>query len=176
MKLTKIGAALILTFCGASAAMAENTITFTGTVLDTGCDIAVDGGTANATVDLGSTAATDLVTKGDLGAPKQFVIDLSSCPTANSANIVFSGQVDADAADPSYFKNSAGVGSAATNVAVQLKQGGSNGTVVENNADNDQIDLSSGAATQTYTASMIATGQAEAGDVQAVLTYNVRYN
>lgn len=175
MKLTKIGAALILTFCGASAAMASNTITFTGTVLDTGCDIAVDGGTANATVDLGSTAATDLVTKGDLGAPKQFTIDLSNCPTATSANIVFSGPVDADAADPSYFKNSAGVGSA-TNVAVQLKQGGSNGTVVENNADNDQIDLSNGAATQTYTASMIATGQAEAGDVTAELTYNVRYN
>lgn len=175
MKLTKIGAALILSFCGASAAMASNTITFNGTVLDQGCDIAVDGGTANATVDLGSTVAADLAAKGDLGAPKQFVFDLSNCPTATTANIVFSGPVDADAADPSYFANTAGIG-AATNVAVQLKQGGSNGTIVVNNADNDAIDLSSGTASETYTASMIATGQAVAGDVQAVLTYNVRYN
>lgn len=102
MKLTKIGATLILTFCGASAATASNTITFNGTVLDQGCDIAVDGGTANATVDLGSTAATDLATKGDLGAPKQFVFDLNNCPTSTTANIVFSGPVDAVAADPSY--------------------------------------------------------------------------
>ncbi|NQD60315.1 fimbrial protein [Enterobacter sp. CM29] len=175
MKLTKIGATLILTFCGASAATASNTITFNGMVLDQGCDIAVDGGTANATVDLGSTAATDLATKGDLGAPKQFVFDLNNCPTSTTANIVFSGPVDAVAADPSYFANTATLG-AATNVAVQLKQGGSNGTIVKNNADNDPITFTDGTASQTYTAQMIATGQAVAGDVNAVITYNVRYN
>ncbi|MCT4706577.1 fimbrial protein [Enterobacteriaceae bacterium H11S18] len=175
MKFTKVGAAIFFTICGVNAAMASNTITFNGTVLDKGCDITVDGGTATATVDLGSTAATDLVKMGDLGAPKQFVFDLANCPTASSANIVFSGQVDADANNPSYFKNTAEVG-AATMVAVQLKQGGSNGTIVENNADNDEIDLSSGAATETYTAQMIATGQAVAGSVKSVLTYNVRYN
>ena len=175
MKLTKIGATLILTFCGASAATASNTITFNGTVLDQGCDIAVDGGTANATVDLGSTAATDLATKGDLGAPKQFVFDLNNCPTSTTANIVFSGPVDAVAADPSYFANTATLG-AATNVAVQLKQGGSNGTIVKNNADNDPITFTDGTASQTYTAQLIATGQAVAGDVNAVITYNVRYN
>ncbi|MFG6652987.1 fimbrial protein [Scandinavium sp. M-37] len=175
MKITKIGAAIILTFCSVSAAKASNTITFNGTVLDSGCNVAVDGGTATATVDLGSTVAADLAQKGDLGAPKQFIFDLTECPTSTSADIVFSGPVDTDANDQSYFKNTAGV-SAATNVAVQLRQGGSNGTIVENNADNDEIDLSSGNASETYTAQMIATGLAVAGDVKSVLTYNVRYN
>ncbi|MDK6767095.1 fimbrial protein, partial [Klebsiella aerogenes] len=73
MKLTKIGAALVLTFGMSAAAMASNTITFNGEVLETGCTITVDGGTPDATVELGSVAATDLVAKGDLGAPKQFV-------------------------------------------------------------------------------------------------------
>ena len=147
MKLTKIGAALVLTFGMSAAAMASNTITFNGEVLETGCNITVDGGTPDATVELGSVAATDLVAKGDLGAPKQFVFTAS------------------------------GVGvTAAQNVAVQLKQGGSNGTIVKNNADNDPITLDSGSATETYTASMIAVDQAVAGTVQSVVTYNVRYN
>lgn len=45
MKLTKIGAALVLTFGMSAAAMASNTITFNGEVLETGCNITVDGGT-----------------------------------------------------------------------------------------------------------------------------------
>lgn len=63
MKLTKIGAALVLTFGMSAAAMASNTITFNGEVLETGCTITVDGGTPDATVELGSVAATDLVAK-----------------------------------------------------------------------------------------------------------------
>ncbi|MGR7197380.1 fimbrial protein [Klebsiella aerogenes] len=178
MKLTKIGAALVLTFGMSAAAMASNTITFNGEVLETGCNITVDGGTPDATVELGSVAATDLVAKGDLGAPKQFVFNLDQCPTASNVNIVFSAPVDPVAGDDSYFANTAsGVGvTAAQNVAVQLKQGGSNGTIVKNNADNDPITLDSGSATETYTASMIAVDQAVAGTVQSVVTYNIRYN
>ncbi|MGR7464448.1 hypothetical protein ACU60T_25130 [Klebsiella aerogenes] len=64
--------------------------------LQTPC-IAVENDAANAIVDSGSTVAADLTAKGDLGAPKQFLIDLSNSPTASNANIVFFGQVEEDA-------------------------------------------------------------------------------
>lgn len=177
MKLTSannLGAAMALSLCVVSSAIASNTITFNGQVLDSGCTITVDGGAADATVELGSTAASDLAEAGETGAPKQFSINLDSCPTASSANIVFSGPVDDDG-DASHFKNTAKTTSA-ENVAVLLKQGGTNGSAIENNADNDVIDLSSSSATQNYTAQLVATGVATSGDVQSVLTYNVRYN
>jgi len=153
------------------ATAANNEVTFVGSVLDTACTVTVNDG--KSTVDLGGTLKSDLAAQGDTGAPKSFSILLSGCPTdgPTAAYIKFSGETDGN---NSYFKNTA-TSSAATNVAVLIKQGE---TTVEANDGNDAITLpeAGGDVNVDYTAQLVATATgATKGAVSSTLTYNVSY-
>lgn len=153
------------------ASAANNEVTFVGSVLDTACTVIVNDG--NSTVDLGGTLKSELGAQGDTGAPKRFSILLSGCPTdgPTTAYIKFSGETDGNSG---WFKNTA-TSSAATNVAVLVKQGE---TTVEANDGNDAITLpaAGGDVNVDYTAQLVATATGVTkGAVSSTLTYNVSY-
>lgn len=155
---------------------ADNKITFTGKVIDSACTVSVNGGVA--TLDLGDTAATDIATKGQTGAPKIFNISLTSCPAAGAgvptkAFIKFSGTTDGD---ETYFKNDLTDTNAAKNVAVIIKD--SKNTAIINNDGNTAIDLpaAGGDLDIDYTASLVASAATPTkGDVSTTVTYTVSY-
>lgn len=172
-----------LTFCaltlcsifGAQAA-GTNTITFTGKVIDTACTISVNDG--NASLDLGSTLASDIATAGQTGAPKEFNVSLTSCPKAaegvpTKAFIKFSGTTDGDV---TYFKNDSASATPASNTGVMVKD--NNGTAIANNDGNTQINLpvDGGDIKMVYNAMLVATANTPTqGDVSSTLTYTVSY-
>ena len=167
-----------LMICGVFGAQAAgtNTITFTGKVIESACTITVNDG--NASLDLGSTLATDIATAGQTGAPKEFNISLTDCPKAavgipTKAFVKFTGDTDGNT---SYFKNNATRGTKAANTGVMLKD--SKGTAIVNNDGNGQIDLPTegGDISLTYSAMLVATANTPTqGDVSSTLTYTVSY-
>ena len=167
-----------LMLCGVFGAQAAgtNTITFTGKVIESACTISVNDG--NASLDLGSTLAADIATSGQTGAPKEFNISLADCPKAaagipTKAFVKFTGDTDGNT---SYFKNTSGSGTAATNTGVMLKD--SKGTPIINNDGHAQIDLPAvgGDINLTYSAMLVATANTPTqGDVSSTLTYTVSY-
>ncbi|EOB9989643.1 fimbrial protein SthA [Cronobacter sakazakii] len=176
MQLTKGGCgviAVLAALCASEAALANSqTITFNGKVLDAACTVTVGDG--SSTVELGETVKSDLVNKGDTGAPKLFTITLSSCPAGSpaKANIKFNGETDGD---DSYFKNIATT-DAATNVGVLLKQYGTD-TVYVNDGNTDiTLPAEGGDVTVDYTAQLVATGTGVTkGNVVSTLTYSISY-
>jgi type 1 fimbria pilin len=176
LKINKVVIAASFAVVASLSAHADNTITFNGTVLDAACTVKVNGGTA--TIELGETPKGDLSAAGKTGAPKEFTVELSACPAAaagvpTKAYVKFSGTIDGD---PTYFKNSKSGATAATNVAVLLKDEA--GTAIQNNDGNTAIDLpaAGGDITANYTASMVATATGVTkGDVSTTVTYNVSY-
>ncbi|MCE9889719.1 fimbrial protein SthA [Kluyvera intermedia] len=167
-----------LMLCGVFGAQAAgtNTITFTGKVIESACTISVNDG--NASLDLGSTLATDIATSGQTGAPKEFNISLAGCPKAavgvpTKAFVKFTGDTDGNT---SYFKNTTSSESPATNTGVMLKDG--KGTAIINNDGNGQINLPAegGDISLTYSAMLVATANTPTqGDVSSTLTYTVSY-
>ncbi|MFK3710500.1 fimbrial protein [Leclercia adecarboxylata] len=175
MKVNLLNSSFIVLFVSLGnmnlASAANNEVTFIGTVLDTACTVTVNNG--NSTVDLGGTLKSDLSQQGDTGAPKKFSILLSACPAEGptTAWIKFTGQTDGN---DGWFKNTA-TASAATNVAVMIKQGE---TIVEANDGNDAIAIpaTGGDVNVDYTAQLVATAAgATKGTVSSTLTYNVSY-
>lgn len=158
------------------AATPSNMLTFTGSVIDSACTVTINNGTN--TVPLGSTVAKDIAAAGQTGAPKTFDIELTGCPVAGAgvptkAYVKFSGTTDGD---NSYFKNSITGATAATNVAIILKD--ATGAAIQNNDANTAFDLpaAGGDITAAYTASMIATAALPTkGDVSTSVTYTVSY-
>lgn len=167
-----------LMLCGVFGAQAasSNQITFTGKVIESACTISVNDG--NASLDLGSTVASDIATAGQTGAPKEFNISLADCPEAaagvpTKAFIKFSGDTDGNT---SYFKNTSSSETPATNTGVMLKD--SKGAAINNNDGNAAIDLpaAGGNVDLTYTAMLVATANTPTqGDVSSTLTYTVSY-
>jgi len=176
MKYTQLNSSIIAvlaTLCCSEAAMATSqTLTFNGKVLDAACTVTVGDG--SSTIDLGETAKADLVNKGDTGAPKNFTITLSACPAGSvaKANIKFSGQTDGD---DSYFKNISTTG-AATNVAILLKQNGTDVVKVNDGNTDIAIPTEGGDVSVDYTAQLVATATGVTkGNVTSTLTYSVSY-
>ncbi|WP_052281621.1 fimbrial protein [Kluyvera genomosp. 1] len=167
-----------LTLCGIFAANAadSNTITFTGTVIEDACTISINNG--NATLDLGSTSASDIAIAGQTGAPKEFQVSLTSCPEAaagvpTKAFIKFTGKTDGN---QTYFINDTTSDTPATNTGVMIKD--NHGTAIVSNDGNTQIDLpaAGGDINMQYTAMLVATADLPTkGDVSSTMTYTVSY-
>ncbi|HCB1425872.1 TPA: fimbrial protein [Klebsiella quasipneumoniae subsp. similipneumoniae] len=179
MKMSKkfLAGALIFSACSAlsTVAQADNTITFNGIVSDTTCTATIDGGVT--AIDMGTTSVADLKAY-TFGAAKNFSFSLADCPTVeegenNSARVTFGGV--SDTANSDYFKNQA-TEDAATGVAVALYDEA--GSLMKNNEEGSDVDISSGAATIPFTVKMVKSGSGEPtkGAVQTTVTYNVTYH
>lgn len=170
---------LILTSAVSSQCFAEdtaNSLTFSGKIIDKVCTVVVNDGTA--TVDLGSTSVADIATAGQTSGPKTFTVALNSCPAAGAgvptkAYVEFEGTTDGD---DTYFKNTADEATAATKIAVIIKDASETAIINKDNNAPITLPTAAGDVVTEYTAMMIATGDgATKGDVSTTLTYNVSY-
>lgn len=164
-----------------TAHAADNgTITISGKVMNSTCDVNGGGATGDSfTVTLPPVAATALATSGDTAAKTSFSINLSGCPTTPAGIQVgtqFFSSANADGSG--HLNNSAGPGFA-TNVAVQLLDSADAAINVTTSqasaAVTDPTTLAGSTATLDYAAQYYATGGATAGDVSTTVQYVINY-
>lgn len=183
MKKTLVASAfgLLLSANGAMAAtssqVAGGTISFTGSVTDTTCDVTTSGD-KDFTVTLSPVALTDIDGAGVATAgAKQFDMKVAGCTGytdggTESLHITFSGSNISD--DELYFKNDTGT---ATGVGIAITTDGSSAVAL-----NSSVDAGLGEnvteGTVTYYANyynFAGQGQAQAGTVVTSATYTFNY-
>lgn len=166
----------------------DGTVTFTGKVTSNTCTIAVNGGTANATVALPTVRAGQLAASGDVAGATYFTIALSSCTLSAAASGDTPAVVGVTSAR-TFFEagptvstttknllNSTAAGSAA-NVEVQLLNQSGTAILVGDTGQRSAAatTVTDGAATMTYAARYRATGVSTAGTVNTSVTYSIDY-
>ena len=181
MKKTLVASAfgLLLSANGAmaatSTAVAGGTISFTGSVTDTTCDVTTSGD-KDFTVTLSPVALTDIDAAGVATAgAKQFDMKVSGCEgyeAGQSLHITFSGSNISD--DEQYFKNDTGT---ATGVGIAITTDGSTEVALNSSAETGLgADVTAG--TISYFANyynFAGEGQATAGTVVTSATYTFDY-
>lgn len=167
---------MVLTPQAANAAD-SGTITITGKVMNSTCNVTGNGGSSDFTVALPPVAATALNGAGVTAGQQKFSLNLSGCPTTPSG-IKVGTQFYSSSANNGQLSNTVGPGYAG-NVAVQLLDSSNNPITVGGSATGaavtDQTTLSGASATLAYTAQYYATGTATAGSVQTTVQYVINY-
>lgn len=177
-KLTSILLPTVLLLIATGAASAtDGTITFTGSITDTTCEIVVNGGSADATVTLPTVSANALANVGDTAGTTPFTIALSNCSGTSlaTASTWFEAGTYVDA-DTGRLLNSGD----AANVDVQLLNsnlgvitaGGTSGSSQQNDV---AVDISGGSGTLNYYAQYYATASVGAGSVTSSVNYSIVY-
>jgi len=157
---------------------ANGTITFTGKVIEQTCQVQVDG-KDSTTVDLPTVSTGQLKVLGDTAGLKAFKVSVSGCTVDNTKdvaiNTVFWG---APVTSNNNLKNTHPTNPAA-NVEVELLKDSSGVEKIKMDSVTSVagLNLVSGAqdATHEFAARYFATGQAGAGDVMAVVNYDITY-
>ncbi|VTT28064.1 fimbrial protein [Klebsiella pneumoniae] len=173
-------ALVVLSSISLSSVANDGTITINGQITDTTCDIAVNGGSNDATVTLPTISATSLSGAGTTAGATPFNISVSNCSgTALGTAMTYF--------EPgSYVDNSTGrlnidttAADAAKNVQVELLNADMNAIVAGASSANGQndipVDISSGSGTLNYYARYYATGKAEPGSVTTQIDYTMTY-
>lgn len=172
-----LAAASLTIIPGAFAA--DGTITITGKVTDSACQIAVNGGDANATVTLPTVSTSSLISDGDVAGATPIVMSLSGCPSTGHVRAYFEPQ-NVDVAT-GYLINNAVNG--ATNVQVQVLNALDGSAIdLRDNTGNNSVDFvadsdgTTGSVTLNYAAQYVAVnGAASAGSVTTDLVYTLDY-
>ncbi|MBS3046394.1 fimbrial protein [Enterobacter mori] len=161
------------------AAASVGTVTFNGNINSNTCAVAINNGTADATVTLPTVSSSVLGSAGQTAGSTNFTMDLTGCSTGTGAATAVRAYFESGAnvnASTGNLKNSTATGSA-SNVEVQLLD--SAGTVLKagdnSQRSNPATALTSGAATLVYSAQYYATGAATAGTVNTSVTYSIDY-
>ncbi|MGA5657805.1 fimbrial protein [Rahnella contaminans] len=159
-----------------AANAADGTITFTGNITADSCTVAVNGGTANATVDLGTVAASSFQAAGDLSTVKDFTLNLTACPSGvTNVSVAFDGQ--GDAADNTTFQNNDTGATAATGVGVRLYNNGGGSTAqIAPHGSSVSYTPVGGAVDMPFSARMASTAATvAAGSLTATTDYTINY-
>ncbi|AIL31990.1 fimbrial protein [Basilea psittacipulmonis] len=174
----------ILAGLSAQVAFAANSgkVTFNGKVVDTTCIIKSDD--ENKVVSLPSVPSSELTTAGNTTGDTGFELIITGCSTGDSVTaggIQWKLDNNVDAATGTLI-NQASTSPKASNVNIQLvnedgsaiKVGDANATASINYKNLDKSSTS--AETKIpFSARYYATGQATAGDVQAIANFSVVY-
>lgn len=160
--------------CASGAYASDGTITITGQVTDSSCNIAVNGATGDATIVLPTVSTTVLASDGDTAGSTSMNMALTGCPTAAGGLVrayFESANVDVGTGN---LKNTA-TGTPATNVQVQVTN--ATGAVIDlaTNDNNTSVDMSTGDANLQYFVQYYATGASTAGPVETALVYSLDY-
>ncbi|MDM2857135.1 fimbrial protein [Citrobacter sp. Cpo071] len=166
-------AILLASVCGFSATAAnaaDGTITFTGNITDTTCDVALTGGTTDLVVQLGAFVKSKVVNASDVLSEHDVTFNLTNCPTAyTKVGVKMEGTADTVMTDA--FGNQTPGG--ATGMAVKLLDGAN---VISPDTVTALKDITSGAAQLQYKAQFIATQAAvTAGEFNSVINYTMNY-
>lgn len=157
-----------------SAYAADGQITITGEVVDAACDIAVNGGASDATVQLPSVSKSSLANAGDIAGSTPVMMSLSNCPVSGSVRAFFEA-MNVDQATG----NLVNLGTA-QNVQVQFAN--TAGLAIDmRNQDQNMFtafvdDAGVGRADMQYNVQYVATDAAVAGTVDTVASYTLEYN
>lgn len=178
LTVTTFIAASLVTSMGAFAS--DGTITITGTVTDSACQVDVNGGVADATVTLPTVSTSSLAADGDVAGATPIVMSLSGCPATGHVRAYFETQ-NVDVAT-GYLVNNAKTGAAA-NVQVQVLNAIDGSAIdLRDNLNNNFVDFvddgdgTTGSATLNYAAQYVAVnGAASAGGVETALVYTLDY-
>lgn len=174
--IVKATAAAALAAASLAAHAVDGTITISGTVVSNTCAVAVNGGTASATVALPPVSRTALASATQTAATTPFTLNITGCGAATPITTP-------------YFEPASGGSSAiangrlvnqgtATNVDVQVLNSAGNPVTLGaafGSQNVPSVTVSSGTATHNLFARYYATGAATAGSVTTTLAYTIVY-
>jgi major type 1 subunit fimbrin (pilin) len=158
----------------ASAFAADGKINFTGSVLDTSCNV-TNASTGSLDVVMGQVSKSAFTTSNTVAATK-FTLQVTGCPTTTDGGVTVSFDGTSVAGDNSILALTKGVG-VATGVGIQLSDASQ--SVLPLNTTSAKYNLTSGAANLDFVARYIATGAAAdvtSGAANAVASFSVIYN
>ena len=192
MKKTLIAASLV--FLSGSVlsvnAASTGTITFNGQITDTTCDVNVNGQGANATVTLPTVPSSTLTTQGMVTGRTNFNMQLTNCTlssvsgdTVSKVSAYFQAGATVDPTTGHLKQQSS---SGATNVSLQLIDGGSNQPIKAGDASQSTSNTfynltdTGGAVITTpinlpYAVEYFADGKTTPGVVTSSVVYNLQY-
>jgi type 1 fimbria pilin len=168
--------ALISTFWVATAQAGDTAnITVTATIVNRTCTTDWTDNTRKTTIALGTVDGTKMTAKGDIGATGETTLGLSGCNGVNKVTVTASGS--ADSGDASAFANSATGNTAAKGVAVLLKGGTDEGTVLKPDGTTSVVyNVAHNAVNMTFKAFLEGNGNAVTdGAFSAPITLNMAY-
>ena len=189
MKKLFITASILAAFAGMNAqAASTGTITFNGELTATTCNVVVDNQAADATIQLPTLGINQLATAGSTAGETSFNMALSDCAgtlttaTAffeNGTTVETTGRLRNIATDTAATDDAAAT-TAATNVSLQLLDGGNNGEpiVVGNQSQvdaNTYASIATGSAVLPYSVRYYANGATTAGRVSSNVVYSIQY-
>lgn len=185
MKKTLVSLSLLATFSIVTAAQAASTgtITFTGLLTDTTCDVSVNGGGPSATVKLPAVSVSNLSRAGEVAGRTDIRMNLSKCIVISKggASTVSAFFETGDTVDVSTgrLKN---IGGQAGNVDLQLLDGSNKFAVIKagNTSQVDStkyitINQATGTALLRYAVQYYATAKTTPGTVTSSVTYSLQY-
>ncbi|MGU7785160.1 fimbrial protein [Burkholderia sp. PU8-34] len=154
----------------------DGTVTITGSLSGATCDIKVNNGNKDGTVQLPSVSAGMLSSKGAVAGTTAFSVALSNCANAGTGvRMFFEAGPNVNGVDGTLFNRAPN--NAASNVAVQLldmdRQPLKAGDVSQRNGRPALI--ANNAATMTYHAQYYAQDKTTAGAVSTSVTYSIDY-
>ncbi|MGL5214278.1 MAG: fimbrial protein [Aeromonas hydrophila] len=175
-----IGALAVMAAENSAHAASTGTITFSGLITDTTCNVDIDGQGPDPTITLPTVDVSQLDVAGKVSGRTPIDMSLSGCTVGTSGE-------DTVAA---YFQPGATVNlttgrlinsGAATNVSLQLLDAVDNSYSVIKVGSQDQLndsafaDLTSGSATLRYAVEYYAENQTTPGTVTSSVVYNLMY-
>ncbi|MBD9646302.1 type 1 fimbrial protein [Pantoea sp. PNT02] len=169
-----VAAALLSAFSFNAANAVDGTITFTGRIIATTCDInGGPGGSVDIPVAMGTYGADQFGASGSTVGSVPFQIALTNCDAAlTSASVLFEGTQDA--ANPQLLALTTG-GTTADNVGIGIYE--SNGsTQIPLNTSSASQTLNGNAATLNFIAKYVSTdATVTEGDANAVANFTIQY-
>ncbi|MCC4107989.1 fimbrial protein [Serratia ureilytica] len=174
-KTSVIGLALLGCVAQAQAA-STGTITFSGNVTTTTCDVLVNGQETNGNVALPTISESQLSVMSWTAGRTAFELKLQGCQGAlKTATAFFEAGPGVDASGR--LRNLTGT---AKNVALQLHEGSGTGNPIVAGSSSQVANatyytLTNGTATLPYTVEYYATGAATAGSVVSNVVYSLQY-
>lgn len=185
MKMKLVSTALLASLMSAGAyAASSGTITFTGELTDTTCEVDINGQGSDATVTLPSEGVENLTTAGQVSGRTSFNMNLSKCVAGDKnpkskVSAFFQAGSTVDLSTGRLVNQSA---NGAKNVELQLLDP-ANSYAVINVGNTDQIaktthvniDTTNGSALLHYAVEYYAIGQTTPGAVSSSVIYNLMY-
>lgn len=190
MKMKLVSAALLASLMSAGAyAESTGTITFTGELTDTTCEVDINGQGKDANIILPTVGINELVKAGDITGRTSFNMNLTKCTIGAAANLTNGKNTVATYFQPGStvdlstgrLLNQSPSTATAQNVELQLLDPSNNYAPI-NVGNTDQMantaftDIKAdGTAFLPYAVEYYATGQTTPGPVTSSVVYNLMY-
>ena len=158
------------------ALASDGTISFTGGVVVSTCNVTLNGSTASGTVVLPAVSTDALAVSGNTAGRTNFTLNISSCATA-SGKATVNAFFEAGATVNPVTGNLINSGDA-KNVAIQVLVASSSAQIIPGSPTQAQpkgVSLAAGSGSLNYAAQYNATGVSGAGTVSSSLTYVLVY-